>query len=97
MSRKTAENGIMFVENIYNPSILSVFKKEEKSLKPFIVINIEGTDYFITDKNRFLKTISKYERKIKKVGIEKGWIVLYIEGKVVKYEIIPTNLKIKKL
>jgi len=97
MNRKTAESGIMFVENIYNPSILSVFKKEESSLKPFIVINIEGKDYFITDKNRFLKTILKYGEKIKKVGIEKGWIVLYTEGKVIKYEIIPTNLRIKKL
>lgn len=97
MNRKTAESGIMLMEGIYNPSIVSIFEKEQNNLKPFIVLNIENTTFLIANKKNFLGIVSKYKDKIKKIGIEKGWIILYIEKKMIKYEIIPTDLKIKQI
>jgi len=91
-------DGLMFVSGMYNKEAVSFFEKEREKEYPFILLNIDGENFLITNKKLFFETLDKIKNaKIEKIFVEKGIIVFFMEKKIVKYNLTKTDLKIGKL
>jgi len=97
MNNKVEKEGVMLVTGLYEPNILSLFEQEKNSIKPFISFYVNNQNYLISNKKKFLDFIGKNKKNIIKVEIDKKFIIFYTARKMIKYQIIPINLKLDLL